>query len=117
MTSSTSRPINNWIPRNVVNNPIAKDYYSYKQQYREDRIRYFDVVFYNTETRQRIPPHLRHQHDNIASKPTNNTVRSLKDLSFIRRRKIQRLILHKRWLNNQWKIQEPDFDKMIQEAK
>ena len=43
MTNLTS--VNNWIPRYLENNSIAKDYYSYKQQCREDRIRYFDVVF------------------------------------------------------------------------
>ena len=81
MTSSTS---NNWIPSNLTNNLIAKDYYFFKQQCKEDRIRYFDVVFYNTEIGERIPPHLWHQHDNIASRPTNYTVHSLKDQSFIR---------------------------------
>ena len=47
---------------------ILKDYYSYKQKCREDRIRYFNVVFYNTETGDRISPHLRYKHDNIAAK-------------------------------------------------
>ena len=60
---------------------ISKDYYSYKQECREDKIRYFDVVFYNTETGQRIPLHFRHEHDHIAAKPTNNTVRNLKKAS------------------------------------
>ena len=76
MVNLAIRKINNWIPTKLADDTIShisKDYYSYKQECREDRIRYFDVICYNTETGDRIPPHLRHKHDNIAAKPTNYT--------------------------------------------
>ena len=115
MTNSAT--VDEWIPQYLANNSIAKEYYSHKHQCREDRIRFFNVVFYNFETGQSIPPYLRYQHNNIVAKPTNNTVRSLKDQSFMRRRKIQRLILHKHWIKHQGGTQAPEIDKMIQETK
>ena len=117
--TSNSRRINNWIPTKLVDDTIsyiANDYYSYKQECMEDRTRYFDIVFYNIETSDRIPPHLRHKHDNITARPADYTVQSLKDQSFMERRKIQRLILNKHCLNN-WGDKTPDYHDMIRETK
>ena len=80
----------------------------------EDRIRNYDI-FYNSETGDRIPPYLIHEHDNVSIRPSNYTIQSLKDQNFMKMRKVQRLILNKHWIKN-WGVKTPNYDEMIQET-
>ena len=91
------------------------EYHSYKNEYKEFRIKKFDSVFFNYDTGERIPIHLIYKYNHIGVRDANYSIQTLKEQCFMKMRSIQRMVLNKYLLEKQ-EVKTQHYKKWIEEV-